>query len=524
MKTCFCFLALGAAFTFSTVPAFSAPVIVHEWGTFTSLQDENGKAIGGINVDDEPVPWFVWNVAGASVVKQYASNTANDSGNLGLPPYSGGKGWVAGDPSVTMRLETPVLYLYPPKGGEASSVPPLDVHVDFHGGVLSEYYPYATATGLPMNGTIPYLQGKITGETTTGLTWNGVRIGVSGQLENRTDSKMKDIPWMNGQPIETDDKVWTTPREVSAPLLQVKASIMEGNALMDIFQTEHFLFYRGVGHLDSPLYLSDIGLDGGKMNSRYVWPQRLSSIEGGVAYPIGLAEAHASTYDKGWLVEIHSDGACAFREIASFTEGGESRSHPMTQLSFEFGEAEFKVENLDRLKASMQEALVKEGLYPDEASAMLHTWELSYFKSPGLRFFYTVPRMWVDKVLSLKITGAPTKITRVMIGRIELITAAQKAALARLAAGPCPDLAAVKQAAYDALAKGKLSKEEKDAFYSGEKPLIELGIPIPPLVRDYLSLGRFRDALIVHEEELHPTPSLAQFIAENQLKPLETIH
>jgi hypothetical protein len=32
---------------------------VHEWGTFTALQDESGAAIGGINTDDEPVPPFV---------------------------------------------------------------------------------------------------------------------------------------------------------------------------------------------------------------------------------------------------------------------------------------------------------------------------------------------------------------------------------------------------------------------------------------------------------------------------------
>src|SRR5438874_9918344 len=35
------------------------PLIVHEWGTFTSLQNEAGQAIGGINTDDEPVPRFV---------------------------------------------------------------------------------------------------------------------------------------------------------------------------------------------------------------------------------------------------------------------------------------------------------------------------------------------------------------------------------------------------------------------------------------------------------------------------------
>jgi len=165
----------------------------------------------------------------------------------------------------------------------------------------------------------------------------------------------------------------------------------------------------------------------------------------------------------------------------------------------------------------MQAALVKEGLYPDEASAMLRTWELSYFKSPGLRFFYIVPRKWVDEVLPIKITGSPTEITRVMVGRIELISDAQRATLAKLATGPCPNLAAIKKAAADAIDKGHFSEDEKKAFYGGEKPLSDLGIAIPPLVQDYLSLGRFRDALIVHEQQEHPSAALAQFIKDNQL-------
>ena len=49
-----------------------------------------------------------------------------------------------------------------------------------------------------------------------------------------------------------------------------------------------------------------------------------------------------------------------------------------------------------------------------------------------------------------------------------------------------------------------------------------LGITIPPLVQDYLSLGRFRDALVVHEEQQHPTASLAQFIKDNGLASQET--
>jgi hypothetical protein len=54
--------------------------------------------------------------------------------------------------------------------------------------------------------------------------------------------------------------------------------------------------------------------------------------------------------------------------------------------------------------------------------------------------------------------------------------------------------------------------------YRGEEPLSSLGVALPPLVQDYFSLGRFRDALIVHEELAHPSPALAQFIQQNGLR------
>ncbi len=114
--------------------------------------------------------------------------------SFGLPPYGAGltvrerMGGTVADPNVTLRLETPVLYIYPPDGQAPASVPPLDVHVDFHGGVLSQFYPYATATGLPVNG-IPYFQGPLTSDTTAGLTWKGVQIGATGQAVETTDTK-----------------------------------------------------------------------------------------------------------------------------------------------------------------------------------------------------------------------------------------------------------------------------------------------------------------------------------------------
>ncbi len=38
--------------------ADSERLAVHEWGTFTSLQDEAGRTLGSINSDDEPLPPF----------------------------------------------------------------------------------------------------------------------------------------------------------------------------------------------------------------------------------------------------------------------------------------------------------------------------------------------------------------------------------------------------------------------------------------------------------------------------------
>src|ERR1035441_5390098 len=77
------------------------PLVVHEWGTFTSLQDEAGRTLGGINTDDEPVPRFCHDLDGLLII-----------GPGELPPVVY-KGVASCHPDVTMRLETPVLYFHP---------------------------------------------------------------------------------------------------------------------------------------------------------------------------------------------------------------------------------------------------------------------------------------------------------------------------------------------------------------------------------------------------------------------------
>ncbi len=93
-------------------------LVIHEWGTFTSLQDESGNAIGGINTDDEPVPDFVHRLSPHLLI---------DANNLPEPEYQGAP---PSHPDVTMRLETPVMYFYPPKGWRPQ---PVNVRVAFVG-------------------------------------------------------------------------------------------------------------------------------------------------------------------------------------------------------------------------------------------------------------------------------------------------------------------------------------------------------------------------------------------------------
>src|SRR6266446_2519538 len=100
-------------------------LVVHEWGTFTSLQNEEGRAIGGINTDDEPVPGFVHDLSKWLLLSQSE-----------VPPMFF-QGAPSCHPDVTMRLETPVIYFHPPKKGDFSK---LDVHVEFRGGWLTQFY------------------------------------------------------------------------------------------------------------------------------------------------------------------------------------------------------------------------------------------------------------------------------------------------------------------------------------------------------------------------------------------------
>ncbi|HSY42627.1 MAG TPA: hypothetical protein VK811_01875 [Candidatus Acidoferrum sp.] len=416
---------------------------IHEWGTFTSLQDESGQAIGGINTDDEPVPPFVHRV--------FPVLPADD-----VIPRQFNKGLPGCHRDVTMRLETPVIYFHPPPG--TADGQNANVRVKFRGGWLTEFYPSAAsdAPGLT-NGC------RLYSSTVGQLEWENLQVGGDWPLTN------------------TSEHIWTSPRAVET------ASVKNAEG-----ESEKFLFYRGVGHMDAPLKVSYSG-DGSELLFR-------NQLENVLAdKPL---EIHAL-----WLVNIRPNGEIAFRTLPSVALGNNS-DEILARTPSAFLPGEYSLANFDKLKDSLKAALVSEGLFNDEAQALLKTWEVSYFKSPGLRVFFLCPRAWTDHYLPLQIS-LRAQINRVMVGRIELVTPSDRKALQELA-GFSP--AAIQDQAQEFFKSGLQHYQEFRDVYAGKRTLASVA-SVPESYQIYVSLGRFRNALLLDEEKKRPTPGLASFIA-----------
>ena len=146
---------------------------------------------------------------------------------------------------------------------------------------------------------------------------------------------------------------------------------------------------------------------------------------------------------------------------------------------------------------------------------MLDTWKEAYFHSPGLRLFFTVPRAWTDHYLPIEFS-APVELTRVMVGRIEVVTPEQRRLLARIASRPGGAFPTARVA-------GLLYEEDggKTETYrrllEGETGLRDLGIELPQSYVDYLDLGRLRNALLLDELRRRPTAHLRAFVEEYRL-------
>jgi len=173
------------------------PFVVHEWGTYTSVQGANGETLDGMMREEEPLPAFVH---------------ARDPKRLRT------KGFESLPEQINQKLETPVIYFY----GEPDRK--VRVEVDFPQGVISEWYPQA-ASFQPAIGAIRSIsEGK--------MSWEG-------ELLSREPRQIEVKP----------DEIWAPSRQVDALPFAVGE------------EEERFIFYRGLGRFEMPVRTRSVSGD-----------------------------------------------------------------------------------------------------------------------------------------------------------------------------------------------------------------------------------------------------------------------
>ena len=428
-------------------------LVVHEWGTFTVLQDERGNGLGGINVDDEPLPEFVHSLYRYSPTRSHSLGGAYES-----------KGAPQRHPYVRMRLETPVMYFYPPTG--AAKPLQLDVSVQFRGGLLTQHYPAAevVAPGIDRQGRPQQISGSnrasgsVRPDTVGELHWRNLQVGTAGTV-----------------PL-TDSPVWLAPRVPDAATVTAESG-----------ESERYLFYRGIANIEAPLRVS-----GGANSAEFVVRGNLGNV---------VAENESISIGPLWIVHILDDGRCAYRQLSP-AQAGTDAGAEIARFRPDFAAGDFAGANLHKLCAEMHAALVADGLYDAEATGLLETWRAAYFKSPGLRLFFLVPQAWTDGVLPLAISQ-PAQIRRVMVARVELISPQQRTLLGRLRTQPVSDLAWLDQV---------FRSPQAERFFQDRSSFRDPNVRVPADYQTYLDMGRFRNALVRNEAEVRPSPSLHDFI------------
>ena len=275
---------------------------------------------------------------------------------------------------VTQKMETPVIYFH--------SDEPLRVHVrvGFEQGLMSQFYPLPSTVSPVLDEA---RQGLIDLRTidSSALTWDIDLIPQGRPLP-------REIPKCDAAAS------WQIAREVSAACVRTVDVDGDGSAA----EAEHYLFYRGLGRWTPPLQLrcaadGDLRLTNGMVGEvPFVAALELGAAGGRFVLGRSLAKDAEQTLALG-KVPFRQDRELVARELA----------------------------------AHVLRALTGQGLEVDEARAMVATWSRSWFQTDGARVIYLLPRQQVDQMLPLVFEPQPKAVVRVLVGRLEYITAAAEA-------------------------------------------------------------------------------------------------
>ena len=205
------FIALTALLLVLHKPYYPNILVVHEWGTFTTLAASDGTLLNGLYLDEEPLPDFVIQF---QPVPAGNKNLGREWKGLAFQPLH-----------VNAKMETPVIYFYSPQAV------PVSVRVDFPRGLISQWFPSCTAGNL----SIGQQQGPVR------------TIDFASPVNGFMEWKARVLAPESRRKVtnENSPPIWNTPRLTDANLLAVGSGDHE--------QIEKFIFYRGVANFTPPI-------------------------------------------------------------------------------------------------------------------------------------------------------------------------------------------------------------------------------------------------------------------------------
>jgi hypothetical protein len=241
----------------------------------------------------------------------------------------------------------------------------VSVHATFSKGLITEWYPHASVPALDPRRDFALAQKHAEGA----ITWGNVAIEPNASPNFPLDA----LP----------DNRYYAARQTSANPISIETPSGP--------QRERFLFYRGVSAVLPPL---------------------------------------TATLTPDNSVQLQNHFFDAIPAVILFERRGSKLGYRVLgPLSAEAALAPPSLDvSLDSLFSTLEGLLLSQGLSPDEAHAMLETWKTSWFDD-GSRILYIVPRRFVDSVLPLSISPTPAQLTRVFVGRLELIAPATQEAV-----------------------------------------------------------------------------------------------
>jgi len=380
--------------------------VVHEWGTFTTVQGSDGVILDGLSHDEKDLPEFVHDLRKG----RYGRNMA-----------------VRG-----IKMETPVVYFYAPEPRSVS------LRVDFPRGVVTQFY--------PMPGKVNYrdylwdaneekyvhVDTPITELKNGFIEWGHPEYLHVSTLKVLAPTDTSTLPKV------ADDDPWRFSREVDANTVRV-CGVKSGSEKMirgeAEYEYEKCLFYRGLGDFPQPV--------------TFVCSNEIAT-DIDVTLDLSITPVEKGTEIHGVTLVWVRGGKAAIHVLDKVDEPLSLKGMSLPLLPI--------AEAVQKLRRFTTLSLTASGLYPKESEAMVNTWAESWFHTEGLRALYLVPKAVIDRELPLSVKGfgawvmttdhkgepciaqdpktlnqltQPPTIVRTFVGRAELLSPQQEAEIER---------------------------------------------------------------------------------------------